>query len=316
MDVEIRHLRVLVAVAEHGSISKAAAALGQSQPALSSQLGRIERSLGAQLFERTRTGVVSTSHGRSVLARAQLVLAEMAELRGLDIDSHASPGAVELRLGGMPGPLLPAVIHRLTRREGGELTLRAQAETSMSTLLRRVQDGQLDAALIADFDGYPTPTPAGVRREVLVPIEPVFIGLSEHHPLAARDVVELRELADEQWLIDPTDDFGGSPPLRRACRDAGFEPHIAHEVSDSATARAFVRSGHYVGLFMAMAPEDSGVVVRPLAGDPIVQRYDLAWSERCPVDPAEIRRAASDAYLSFVDRNASFYRWWTEHHQS
>lgn len=316
MELEIRHLRVLVAVAEHGSVTKAAIALGQSQPSLSAQLGRIERNIGSPLFERTRTGVVPTERGRSVLAKARLVLADMDELRSMDVASHAATGAIELRLGGMTGPLLPAVIHQLTRTRPGELTLRTHAETSMPTLLRRVQDGQLDAAFIVDFVDYETPTPPGVQREVLVPVEPIFIGLADHHPLAAQDVVDLRDLADEQWLIDPADDLAGMPYLRKACREAGFEPRIAHEVSDSATARAYVSSGRYVGMFMAMAPEGFGVVVRPLAGDPIVQRYSLAWTDRCPVDPAELRTAALDAYLGFVDRNPSFYRWWSEHRPS
>lgn len=313
MELEIRHLRVLVTVAECGSVTKAAAALGQSQPSLSAQLGRIEQHLGARLFERTHAGVVPTDRGKAVLARARLVLADMAELRGMDVDKKPSGKAVELRLGAMPGPLLPAVIQQLERRRGGELAIRAHAESSMSTLLRMVQEGLLDAAFIADFASYETPTPRGVHREVLVPVEPVFVGLAEHHPLAAKDVVELSELADAQWLIDPTDDLGGIPHLRKACREAGFEPHLANEVSDSAMARAFVSSGRYVGLFLAMAPEGFGVVVRPLAGDPIVQRYDLAWSDRCPIDHADIRKAALDAYLGFVDQNPSFYRWWTEH---
>lgn len=317
MELEIRHLRVLVAVAEHGSVTKAAVALGQSQPSLSAQLARIERHLGTRLFERNRTGVVPTARGKAVLAKARLVLADMAELRALDVDpQNEAPGAIELRLGGMPGPLLPAAIGQLMRQYGGALRLRAHAETSMSALVRRVQEGQLDAAFVAEFEGYETGTPPGVQREVLVPVEPVFVGLADHHPLAEKEVVDLRDLADEQWLVDPTDDLGGTPYLRTACREAGFEPNVANEVSDSATARAFVSSGRYVGLFMAMAPEGFGVVVRPLAGDPIVQRYDLVWADRCPIDPAEIRKAALDAYLGFVDRNPSFYRWWTEHHPS
>lgn len=313
MELEIRHLRVLVTVAEYGSVTKAAAALGQSQPSLSAQLGRIERHIGASLFERTRNGVVPTERGKSVLAKARLVLADMAELRRAEQPSQDTDQPVELRIGAMPGPLLPAVIHTLARQHGGLLAVRAHTETSMSTLLRMVQEGQLDAAFIADFPGYDTPTPPGVRREVLVPVEPVFVGLADDHPLAAQDVVELSQLADAQWLTDPTDDLGGTPYLRKACRAAGFEPHLVNEVSDSATARAFVSSGRYVGLFMAMAPEGFGVVVRQLAGDPILQRYDLAWSDRCPVGHAEIRQAAMDAYLGFVDQNPSFYRWWTEH---
>lgn len=313
MELEIRHLRVLVTVADHGSVTKAAAALGQSQPSLSAQLGRIERHLGARLFERAHTGVVPTERGKSVLAKARLVLADMAELRVLDVDPEGSDRPVELRIGGMTGPLLPAVIQQLVRLHGGGMAIRAHAETSMSALLRMVQDGQLDAAFVADFAGYETPTPVGVHREVVVPVEPVFVGLADHHPLAAQEVVQLSQLADAQWLVDPTDDVGGIPYLRKACREAGFEPHVANEVSDSATARAFVSSGHYVGLFLAMAPEGFGVVVRPLAGDPIVQRYDLAWSDRCPVDHEQLRKAALEAYLGFVDQNPSFYRWWTEH---
>lgn len=316
MELEIRHLRVLVTVADYGSVTKAAAALGLSQPSLSAQVGRIERLLGAKVFERTRTGVAPTERGKSVLAKARLVLADMAELRVVDVGEEGSEQALELRLGGMTGPLLPALVHQLVRKYGGTLAIRAHAETSASALLRMVQEGQLDAAFVVDIAGYDTPTPVGVHREVLVPVEPIFVGLGDQHPLAAKEVIDLADLADAQWLIDPTDDLGGIPYLRKACRDAGFEPNVANEVSDSATARAFVSSGRYVGLFLAMAPEAFGVVIRPLAGDPIVQRYDLAWSDRCPISHQEIRKAALDAYLGFVDQNPSFYRWWTSHRGS
>lgn len=313
MDLEIRHLKVLVAVADHGSVTKAAAALGQSQPSMSTQLSRIERYVGAKLFERTRTGVVPTEVGKQVLAKARVVLADMADLRVFDVGKPDSDQVVDLRMGAVPGPLLPAAIQQLVRSHGSRLAIRAHAETSMSTLLRMIQEGQLDAAFIADYPGWDTPTPGGVHREVLVPVEPVFVGLGADHPLAKQDVIDLADLANEQWLVDPTDDLGGTPYLRKACRDAGFEPHVSNEVSDSATARAFISSGRYVGLFLAMAPEGFGVAIRPLAGDPIVQRYDLAWSDRCPVDHTVIRKAALDAYLGFVDQNPSFYRWWTQH---
>jgi DNA-binding transcriptional LysR family regulator len=313
MELEIRHLRVLVTVADYGSVTKAAAALGQSQPSLSAQLGRIEQHLGAPLFERTRTGVVPTDRGKAVLAKARLVLTDMAELRVLDVETKDPDQEIELRMGGLPGALLPGIIHQLTRQRPGQLSVRAHVETSPSTLLHMVQDGQLDATYVADVVGFESSTPNGVRREVLIPAEPLFVGLGEDHPLAAKEVIELRELAGEQWLFDPTDDFTLVSHLRKACRAAGFEPNLSNEVSDGTTARAFVSSGRYVGLFQAMAKESLGVVVRPLAGDPIVQRYDLAWSDRCPLDPAEIRKAAQDAYLGFVDNNPSFYRWWTEH---
>ena len=80
MDIELRHLRIVCAIAEAGSVTKAAAALGLAQPALATQLKRIERSLGGALFERDRLGARPTALGDLVLARARVLL---PALRGL-----------------------------------------------------------------------------------------------------------------------------------------------------------------------------------------------------------------------------------------
>jgi DNA-binding transcriptional LysR family regulator len=79
MDLELRHLRIIQAVATAGSVTKAAAALGQAQPAVSAQLRRIERGLGGELFERGRNGVSPTPLGELVLARARVLLPAVQE---------------------------------------------------------------------------------------------------------------------------------------------------------------------------------------------------------------------------------------------
>lgn len=314
MELEVRHLRVLVAVADHGSATKAAAALGLSQPSLSAQLRRIERVMGAPLFERSRDGMVPTDLGRKVLAKARAVLADMADLRA----HHVAPDesrSVELRFGAMPGPILSAIIPHIVRLHEpcGQLTVRTHTDGSAAALLRAVQQNRLDATLLMEIQGYDTPTPEGLKRVVVVPIEPIFVALSEHHPLASKEIVELVDLSDERWVCDPTDDFGGTAYLRKACRDVGFEPNIAYEASDTGTARGFVSSGQCV--FLAQAPflEGHGIVVRPLVGDPLLQSHELVWSDRCPVDKDLLVRAANEAYLELVDRNPSFYRWWADH---
>ncbi|MER6985092.1 LysR family transcriptional regulator, partial [Streptomyces carpinensis] len=80
MELEVRHLRVLCAVADSGSLHKAARELGMAQPSLSTQLGRIEHALGGQLFVRARTGCRPTPLGRVVLSRARPLVAEFAAL--------------------------------------------------------------------------------------------------------------------------------------------------------------------------------------------------------------------------------------------
>src|SRR5687768_16480593 len=91
MELELRHLKVVCAIADLGSVTKAASALGLAQPALTAQLQRIERTLGGPLFVRDRRGARATPLGELVLARARVVLpaveglrAEAARLTGAD----------------------------------------------------------------------------------------------------------------------------------------------------------------------------------------------------------------------------------------
>jgi DNA-binding transcriptional LysR family regulator len=74
MELELRHLRVLCAIADAGSMGRAASDLGYQQPAMSTQLQRIERCFGEPLFERGMSGVRPTRYGLEVLAQARDVL--------------------------------------------------------------------------------------------------------------------------------------------------------------------------------------------------------------------------------------------------
>ncbi|NED31180.1 LysR family transcriptional regulator, partial [Streptomyces sp. SID8499] len=80
MELEVRHLRVLCAIADSGSLHRAARELGMAQPSLSTQLRRIEQMLGGQLFVRARTGCRATPLGHEVLSRARPLVAELAAL--------------------------------------------------------------------------------------------------------------------------------------------------------------------------------------------------------------------------------------------
>ncbi|RLK61196.1 DNA-binding transcriptional LysR family regulator [Actinokineospora cianjurensis] len=321
MELEFRHLRIVIAVADEGSITKAAAALGLSQPSLTSQLQRIERAMGAPLFERARTGVVPTSFGRTVLARARSVVNEMADLRGESNSLSTPRGPVELKIGGRPSPLLSVVVPRLGAAyaalhgpDAPPLSVQVHTDPSAAALQGRVRAGRLDAAVLCDVIGFEIGTAEGVRRELVLAREPEFVALSERHPLAHHDVIDLADLAGENWMIDPQEDHGGIGPLRAACRAAGFEPRITHEISDSNSAREF-NSGQCVSLAQPTSSEGRGIVVRPLIGDPICNRLDLAWKDLGPLDPALLHQAVTEAYESLVDRNPSYPRWRAEHHR-
>ncbi|CRK59548.1 transcriptional regulator, LysR family [Alloactinosynnema sp. L-07] len=320
MELEFRHLRIVIVVADEGSITKAAAALGLSQPSLTSQLQRIERAMGAPLFDRARTGVIPTSFGRTVLVKARAVLQEMADLRG---DATAAPPGpnrqIELRIGGIPGALVPTLVPRLiglhARAAGPDsppLKVAVHTDPSVASLLAKVRAGRVDAAILVEGVGFEGSGADGVRRDVIVPVEPQFVALAEWHPLAAHETVDLAALAEENWIVDPQEDHGGVAALRWACRNAGFDPRITHEASDSVSAREFVTSGQCVSLAQPTSKEGMGLVVRPLVGDPLVGRVELAWKDPSPVDPELMREAVAVTYSELVNRNPSYTKWWAE----
>src|SRR4051812_33516783 len=201
MDLEVRHLRALCAIADTGSLHRAARQLGVAQPSLSTQLRRIEQELGGALFVRARTGCRPTPLGSLVLSRARPVVAEM---RSLVSEARAAAlGGQELRVGSTASKALAGWLRRL-RTGGQDPTL--HMNVSPNALLRMVADGQLDVAFVHEVEGSRLRIPEGLRLRVLVEREPQFVYLAADHPATAHRVVDVRDLAGDRWMIDPTVD--------------------------------------------------------------------------------------------------------------
>src|SRR4051812_18113624 len=117
MNLELRHLKVVCAIAETGSVTKAASLLGLAQPALTAQLQRIERTLGGPLFERDRRGARPTALGELVLARARVLLPAM---KGLQDEAarlagrNTAAGLSRYRIGSTGGPIIGGLVNRLS----------------------------------------------------------------------------------------------------------------------------------------------------------------------------------------------------------
>jgi len=314
VELEVRHLRFLVAVADHGSITRAAASLGMSQPSLSTQLKRIERSVGGRVFTRSRLGVEATAFGRGLLARARSVLREMNGL-----PAAAEPVDDRRFALGDAGVLLSAVVPRLVAElaadphAGPPPTVRAHIDPAATVLVAMMRAGKLDAAVVSDVIDFRTVDYRAVPNAAVVPLEPVFVALARRHPLAGRAAVDLADLAGEQWCVNPHDNPGWLAALRAACARAGFGPRVAYECSHMAGARALVAGGQCVAIADPLSAEGPDVVFRPLAGDPVRGRVDLAWVDPCPVPPALLRKVVAESYLDMVDHNPTYRRWWSEH---
>ncbi|MEU5834781.1 LysR family transcriptional regulator [Streptomyces diacarni] len=315
MDLELRHLKVVSAIAEAGSLTRAATGLGLAQPALSAQLKRMERSLGGALFVRGPHGVRPTELGELVLERARVLVPAVTELqasaRRFSRERAGGPGGpARFRLGGTHGPLLGGLVDRLADAypSASVTTFTSWSAVELAGLLT---EGRIDYALTGACGQSPPPfTAAGADvawREVAV--DPVFVMLPEADPLAVRDEVPLAELAGARWTNVPGDGCFAEC-FAAACARAGFTPQAVYE-TDTASCVHLVQVGRAVGLCRATFPPTPGLVTRPLAGAPLLWRHLLGWHpDASAADAADATLAhARAAHRDAAELSPSYARW-------
>ncbi|MGK5498235.1 LysR family transcriptional regulator [Streptomyces sp. URMC 125] len=312
MDLELRHLRTIRAIADAGSLTRAATALGLAQPALSAQLKRIERSLGGALFIRGRYGVRPTALGELVLDRAGVLLPAVRELQEEAVRfARAWDGMPRFRLGGTHGPLLGALVDRLaTAHPGTSVTTRTS--WSEREIAAQVVEGRVDFALVGACGESPPPAADRLAwREIAV--DPVFVLLGRDHPLAGQREVELAQLAEEAWTDVPGDGCFADC-FAAACARAGFTPSRVYE-TDTASCVHLVQVGRAVGLCRATFPPTPGLVTRPLAGAPLSWRHLVGWhpgSSAADVAASVVAHTRA-AHTEAAARSVSYTRWLAEH---
>jgi len=193
--MNLRDLKYLVALADHRHFGKAAAACFVSQPTLSTQIRKLEDELGLPLVERAPRKVMLTPAGVEAAARARTIVAEVEQMKEAARRSR-DPEAGTVRLGIFPtlGPyLLPHVIPNI-RERFPQLELLLVEEKS-DELLTRLREGRLDAALLAlplDDDQ--------LHAEFLFE-EPFLLAVSQQHPLARRQHLDVQELSSQKLLL-------------------------------------------------------------------------------------------------------------------
>jgi DNA-binding transcriptional LysR family regulator len=243
--MDLQQMRYVVAVAETSNFTRAAEQCLVVQSALSHQIARLERELGAKLFERTSRRVRVTPAGEAFLPAARQALdaaeraraevaAAVGEIRGrLAIGAISTVAAVDL----------PAVLKKFHLRHQ---QVRISLRTSPSEeLTERVRQGTLDAA----FLGLPLGVrPQGVRGRELARGDLVAV-VAPDHPLAGEEHVDLHRLADETFVDFPAGTAG------RAHADAAFEAAgVRREVAFEVTAADFMGRLIRQGLGIGMLP--------------------------------------------------------------
>ncbi|GII52062.1 transcriptional regulator [Planotetraspora thailandica] len=305
MQLELRHLRVICAIADAGSLSKAAIAVGVSQPALTAQLQRVEGAFGGQLFLRGRLGIAPTPFGTFVLTRARSILLAVDELLGgTDADGRSDVA----RIGGYVTPMLSGLLSRLFAVPGVPITV--HTEYSPRLLLDLLTSRRLDAATLVDYPGNELPAVPSVDMR-LVATEPVFVIMSSRHPLAAEHEVRLADLADDDWVISPPDGVGWPECVYSACQEAGFTPRVPHSMTEQTMIRQLVAGGHAVSPCQATVQDGPGIVVRPLVGNPLWLRHLVAWRRDGPFARRadELTAFAAEAHREAIAERPHYAAW-------
>ncbi|MER0241509.1 LysR family transcriptional regulator [Streptomyces sp. HSW2009] len=312
MDLEMRHLRAIRTIAEAGSLTRAAATLGLAQPALSAQLKRIESALGGRLFERGRYGVRTTALGEFVLDRARILLPAVGQLQQeavrLTQDGEQAPA---FRLGGTHGPLLGAVVDRLSAAHPG-VQVTTRISWSDREIAASVADGRLTHALIGTCGESTPPEPERLSWRQFA-ADPIFVMLGAEHPLAQRPEVDLADFADDAWAVVPGDGCFGEC-FTAACARAGFRPGRLYE-TDVASCVYLAQVGRAVGLCRATLPTPPGLVTRALTGTPLMWRHLIGWDPYGPAaqSASDVVTHAHAAHTDAITRSESYSAWLAAH---
>jgi LysR family transcriptional regulator, hydrogen peroxide-inducible genes activator len=270
--VELEQLRQFLKVAELGNFTRAAEAVGLSQPALSRSIARLEEELGQPVFERQTRHVTLTDAGRSLFARAQQILA-LADDAKAEISDDGQTGRI--RIGAIP-TIAPFFLPRFLqdfRRAFPRATVMVEEEIT-GNLLHKLADGVIDLALLV------RPVEAKHLRLEDLFEEELLLVTSPDHPLRYKKQVRLADveplpfvlLNEAHCLTDNVLNF---------CRHHAVHPVSVEHTSQLATVQELVSLNHGISMIPAMArvlDASDRRVYRSLTGAKPTRHVVAAWN--------------------------------------
>jgi LysR family hca operon transcriptional activator len=275
--VELRHLRYFVAVAEELNFTRAAARLRTAQPSLSQQIRQLEKSVGAQLLDRSRHHVALTNAGRIFLRQARDILGRVEHARRLARQA-ADGRAGDLSVGTFPSAdirILPA-LRPLIAANLPDLRLILHSKYAMDPVTG-LRSGELDVAFMRG------PVDAEGLESIELLREDLVIVLPAHHALARRKRIPVSSLDDLPCI---TLERSLSPTLHDTAvtlyRQAGIRMHVVSSADNVLGHLQLVQEG----LGFALLPDSisallpQGVTFRPLDCSPAPSvSVVLAWKD-------------------------------------
>jgi DNA-binding transcriptional LysR family regulator len=289
---DVKQLRVLRAVAEHGSFSAAAEALSYTQPAISQQIAALEKRAGTTLVDRGSRGVRLTDAGQALVEHAEVVIARLAAAEA-ELEAIADVRGGRVRMSSFPtagASLLPPAVALFSRRHPEvELTFVEQEPEEAVQMLRAAE---LEVALVFTYRDMWQPEfdrmYEGIELHNLID-DPMYLAMPREHPAARKPRVRLQDVSEDTWIQNDTTGPCGRLHLA-ACAAAGFEPKIGFQSDDYNVVQGLIAAGVGVSLLPALALTNvrEDIVVRALGKKAPTRRIAAATLAGRYLSPATL----------------------------
>ncbi|MGW4164355.1 LysR substrate-binding domain-containing protein [Streptomyces sp. NPDC004788] len=305
--LDVRRLRLLRELALRGTIAAVADALSFTPSAVSQQLGTLEREAGVALLERSGRGVRLTPAGEKLVRHAEAVLERLEQASAELAEARHGP-AGPLRIGAFPTATRAIVPEALVLLAARHPALEPMvSETDPAGVAHALRAGDLDVALVHDYDLVPSPLEPGLAAEPLCE-EAMFLaspapapedsGGSEHSGSSedpegsggsadsggSGGLAVLAHWREAPWIMAPPDTLCRAV-TEQVCRTAGFVPRVRHQVDEFATVLAFVAAGQGVAVVPELGATDPPPGVR-LTALPVRRRTRIAFRGGAGAHPA------------------------------
>lgn len=275
MDAELRHIRAFLAVAHHGTFTRAASVLGMSQPTLTVQIRQFEAALGVRLFDRNNRKVSLTAAGRDLVAPFERLMfdVEVIATRTQDLASHRRGIVTVAALPSIAASLLPRALATLAAAHKG-IVVRVR-DMPAAAIVEAIKRGEADIGLGSVMKPDPDLDTQPLFSDRLCAYVP------SGHPLADRRRVSLRVLA--RWpLILTGRDSSVRQLIDRAVEQQRLLTQVAQEVTYMSTAIGLVAAGLGVGILpeSALTTGASGGPRAVAIHSPVLRRTLVVISQK------------------------------------
>lgn len=281
--MNLQQFRVLLAVRDHGSLTRAAEALRYGVPTLTHHLRMLESHLGTRLVESGRTGTGLTPIGASFAEEIEQILERLDRAEQAVADQRDA-GLATLRVGtfaSIGSRLLPAAISELQQRTSVRIEV---IEAEPTEVVRQLRSGDVHAGLIYEASSDPAFEAPDLTLTTLLS-EPYRVMAARAGELASQQTLDFAQLAEVAWLCSRSEDEASNRVLRRVCHAAGYPVRTLMRTDDLYMIHGLVAEGLGCALTTAAAVDtDFDVVLRPTLQD-LGERRVMFVTQRSSISP-------------------------------